>query len=239
MTGLPQMPIVARLDLATLTLPESHPASQAGTTTPVYGYCILHPDGPILVDTGVGFGNVIIDELYKPQRTPLDEALRRHGVELTDVVAVINSHLHFDHCGQNPLLYGRPIPVLAQAAEYEAIERDEYYTVAEWALPPVRQRRTIQGDERVAEGVTILATPGHTPGHQSVLVQGGDRRVIIGAQAVWALDELLGEQASVENVEANPDRQMAAVDSIRRIKAFKPHTVYFSHCPPFESTEHG
>ena len=62
------MPAIVRLDLAVVRLPESHPAAPSGGKVPVYGFCILHPDGPILVDTGVGFGNQFIDDLYEPER---------------------------------------------------------------------------------------------------------------------------------------------------------------------------
>lgn len=66
MAGLAEMPAIVRLNLAVVRLPASHPAASLGTRVPVYGFCILHPDGPILVDTGVGFGNELIDDLYEP-----------------------------------------------------------------------------------------------------------------------------------------------------------------------------
>ncbi len=200
---------------------------------PVYGYCILHPDGPILVDTGVGFGNELIDQLYNPQRERLGDVLWRCGVEASEVVAVVNSHLHFDHCGQNPSLFGGPAAFLAQVAEYESVTTDRYYTDASWALAPERQRRAVRGDERLADGVTILATPGHTAGHQSVLVEAGDRRVVIGAQMVWDADELAAEVASSANVDPDPELRRAAVDSIRRIKALNPDVIHLSHCGAF------
>ena len=58
MAGLAEMPAIVRLDLAVVRLPESHPAAPSGGKVPVYGFCILHPDGPILVDTSVGFGKI-------------------------------------------------------------------------------------------------------------------------------------------------------------------------------------
>lgn len=228
------MPSILRLDLAVIELPDSHPAARRRRTIPVYGYCIVHPDGPILVDTGVGFGNEFIDDLYNPQRATLGDLLQQAGIEMGEVVAVINSHLHFDHCGQNPALFDGPTAFLAQAAEYDLVAGDPYYTDPSWALPPDRQRRVVHGDEELAEGVTVLATPGHTAGHQSVLVEAGGRRVIIGAQMVWDAEELAGERASVENVDPDPALQAAAIDSIRRIKALNPEVIHLSHCRPFD-----
>lgn len=234
MAELAEMPPVLRLSLAVVGLPEAHPAAHRGGNVPVYGYCILHPDGPILVDTGVGFGNDIIDELYHPQCQILGELLDRSGVDPGAVVAVVNSHLHFDHCGQNPSLFDSPTAFLAQAAEYEAVAGDKFYTDASWALAPKRQRRVVNGDEQLADGVTILATPGHTAGHQSVLIEADGRRVVIGGQMVWHADELAGEVASVENVDPDPVLQEAAIESIRRIKALNPEIIHLSHCAAYE-----
>ncbi len=222
---------IARLDLAVLELPDSHPAADLGRTIPVHGFAIRHPDGVILVDTGVGVGNDLIDQLYQPTIVDLEKALLGQGIDVRDVVAVVNSHLHFDHCGQNPLLFGGAVPFFAQAAEIDAVDAESGYTDRSWALAPWAQRRRIVGDEEIAEGVTIIATPGHTAGHQSVLVEAGDRRVVIGAQVVWHGPELDDEVASAANVDPVPELQAAAVESICRIKALHPEVVHLSHCP--------
>ena len=229
--ALTQMPRITRLDLALLELPESHPAAALTRSVAVYGFLIDHPDGAILVDTGVGFGNEFIDDLYHPKRTDLGALLAELGVDVRDVAAVVNSHLHFDHCGQNPLLFNGATSFYVQAAEFDSVEADPFYTDVQWALAPPNQRRTVVGDERVADGVRILATPGHTAGHQSVLVEAAGRRVVIGAQVVWRGEEFTDEVASPANVDAVPELQQAAVDSIRRLKALAPEIVHLSHCP--------
>jgi N-acyl homoserine lactone hydrolase len=228
--ALDNMPRVAQLDLASVELPESHPAVSLGRTIPVHGFLIHHPDGPILVDTGVGFGNQFIDDLYTPTRTELDVALAEQGVELEEVVAVVNSHLHFDHCGQNPALFGGSTAFYSQAIEVDTVRADEYYTDRRWALCPSTQQRLVDGDEDIADGVKILATPGHTVGHQSVLIQAGKERVVVGGQLVWNADEIEAEVASAANVDPIAGFQRAAVDSIRRIKALHPRAIYLSHC---------
>lgn len=235
MMGVPlaELPRIERLDLATVELPSDHPAVGLGRSVAVHGFLIIHPDGAILVDTGVGFGNALIDELYRPSRAALGACLSRVGVVLDDVVAVVNSHLHFDHCGQNPALFGSETAFYAQAAELEAVEADRLYTVPGWALAPARQRRTVRGDEQIADGVTVLATPGHTAGHQSVLVEAAGRRVVVGAQVVWHADELASEIVSGANVDAVPELQSAAIESIRRVKALNPEIVHLSHCAAY------
>lgn len=91
----------------------------------------------------------------------------------------------------------------------------------------------VHGDKQVAEGVSILATPGHTAGHQSVLVEVGGRRVVIGAQVVWHQSELTAEMASRANVDPDPDLERAAVDSMRRLKALEPESIHLSHCDAY------
>ena len=227
--ALKSLPRIERLDLARVRLPAWHPEAPTQPTAPVYGYVIDHPDGPIVVDTGVGFGNNFIDEVYEPECVRLDEALGSVGVDVSSIVGVVNSHLHFDHCGQNPLLYGTDVPFFMQQPEVDEVERDPYYTDSEWALPPVAQRRLLDGDFEIAEGVTILSTPGHTPGHQSVLVESTAARVVLAGQTVWRLREFVDEEATESNVFSAEFREHA-VDSIRRVKALKPDVVYFAHC---------
>lgn len=235
MAGLPALPRIVRLNLAEVRLPDTHPAAADGRV-PVYGFCVLHPDGPILVDTGVGYGNEFIEELYQPERVALDEALDRAGIEIDLITAVVNSHFHFDHCGQNPALFDGRAEFFAQAIEYEAVHTDRYYTDPTWALAPGHQRRSVRGDEVIADGVTLLATPGHTRGHQSLLVEGVGRRVVIGAQLVWHSREFRDEIASPANVDPDQSLRKAAVDSIRRIKALQPEVVYLSHCSEITRT---
>jgi glyoxylase-like metal-dependent hydrolase (beta-lactamase superfamily II) len=226
---LQSLPRLERLDLAVVSLPDWHPEAPNQSSAPVYAYVIVHPDGPIVFDTGVGFGNEFIDAVYAPECVRLDAALGAVGIDPSSIVGVVNSHLHFDHCGQNPLLYGTNVPFFVQQPEVDEVERDRFYTDREWALPPNAQRRLIDGDLEIAEGVTILSTPGHTPGHQSVLIESVTARVVLAGQAVWALTEFVEERATVSNVFSDAYHDVA-LDSIRRIKALEPDAVFFAHC---------
>lgn len=228
--ALTELPAIMRLDLAVVELPESRPAATLGRSVPVYGFVIDHPDGVILVDTGVGFDHPVIENLYQPRCRELGELLEAVGIDRLDVVAVVNSHLHFDHCGQNPSLFDSSTRFFAQHAELDVVANDPTYTIASWAIAPSRQQRTVHGDEEIAEGITLLATPGHTHGHQSVLIEAANRRVVIGAQVVWHRDEISTEVASPANVDPDPDLETAAVESIRRLKSLRPEAIHLSHC---------
>ena len=92
----------------------------------------------------------LIEKLYRPRRVPLDEVLVSRGAELGDVVAVVNSHLHFDHCGGNRLFPGVPIHV--QRAEYEAT-RTPHYTVREWVDFPGACYELHDGAAEILQGI--------------------------------------------------------------------------------------
>jgi N-acyl homoserine lactone hydrolase len=70
---------------------------------PVYVHTIEHADGVVLVDTGMLDSTPELDEEGAP--VPMPENIPR------DVVCVVNTHLHFDHCGGNRLFPGVPIHV--------------------------------------------------------------------------------------------------------------------------------
>src|SRR5262245_28625188 len=114
------MPRIERLRLADLTLPEDHPEAKRSREAVVFGFAIDHPEGIIVVDTGVGRGNAFIDEAYRPSVLDLAQGLEAVDLDPTRVTAIVNSHLHFDHCGQNPVFYGSEVPVYVQAEEVEA-----------------------------------------------------------------------------------------------------------------------
>lgn len=224
---LTELPRIDRLRLASLVLPEGHPEAGRSREAPVYAFLIHHPDGAIVVDTGVGRGNAFIDETYQPTIVDLAEALAECAIDHRDVMAVVNSHLHFDHCGQNPSFYGLGVPVYVQAAEVEAA-KTLYYTDADWAAVPPAQLRSVRGDEYLVDGVRLVATPGHTLGHQSVLVEGGDTVVAIATQIVWSASEFASMRPAESNIEDMALRE-AAEDSIRRLRSLNPSVAYFSH----------
>lgn len=118
------LPAIERLTLGVVTaVPEWHPEHEGFAPFPVHAWVIRHPDGALLVDTGIGTGNPFIDELYRPRITPVADVLRAIGLAPSDIAAVVLSHLHFDHCGQQDVFAA---PVFVQAVEHEAAQVPGY-----------------------------------------------------------------------------------------------------------------
>ena len=217
---------VQRLALGEVTFPDWHPrVGEVGC--PVFGYLIRHPDGLILFDTGVGTGNAFIDDVYRPNVISIVTALEHVGSDERDVVAVINSHLHFDHCGQNEVFHHRRVPIYTHAAELE-VAQTSGYTVPEWAHIPDDSVRLVRGDEEVADGVRIVETPGHTPGHMSVVVETADGPVVIAGQCVYKTDEIVERRVAADNMHDDAFLD-AGQQSLERLLSLAPRAVVVAH----------
>ena len=139
---------------------------------------VEHPRGRVLVDTGLIDSTPELDEQWSPRFDP--ELIPR------DVVFVINTHLHFDHCGGNRLFAG--VPIYVQRLEREAA-RAEDYTIPEWVDFDGARYMELEGEEELLPGLRVVPTPGHTPGHQSVLVETDDGLVIVAGDVAYSWDE--------------------------------------------------
>jgi N-acyl homoserine lactone hydrolase len=167
---------VRRVDLGTFV----RPAEETGTGQPrveaVYGYLVRTPSALLLFDTGLGAADEETDAWYRPRRIPIHDALGTAGVVVEDVGIVVNCHLHFDHIGGNPQFAGRP--VVAQRAELEAA-RGPDYTLPELVDAPGLHYQELDGEAEILPGVLVVPTPGHTAGHQSLVVRSGDGTVVV------------------------------------------------------------
>jgi glyoxylase-like metal-dependent hydrolase (beta-lactamase superfamily II) len=154
-------------------------------------FLIRTPETTLLLDTGVGpeVGRRYVD-FYSFVREPgLFGALAELGLGPGDIDIVVNSHLHFDHCGGNTLRTadGRWVPAFPRAryavqrGEWEQalhpVERDKpSYLPAR--LKPLGESKTLSlldGDAPVAPGIEAVLVPGHTAFHQGVKVVSGGR----------------------------------------------------------------
>ena len=208
---------VLPLRLAEVRYPPSHP--WYGRPGVVFGYALRGGGRVVLVDTGLGPPHPEIDPYYLPARTELPSALRAHGIRPSQVSSIICTHLHFDHCGGNSSFPG--VPIFLQSAE-KAAARAEGYTIPEWVDFPGARYELRSGDFSVADGVEVVASPGHTPGHQSVLVEDGDSSALIAGHAIASAREW-------ERKEPAAETSPVALRSAERLRRLEPQRVYFSH----------
>jgi len=175
---------------------------EGGEQLPVYVWTIDHPAGRVLVDTG------IIDS--RPEVADMSPTLHPESIP-RDVAGVINTHLHWDHCGGNRLFTGVPIHVQARELA-DARSRDDY-TIREWVDFDGATYVEHDGEVELLPGIRLLPAPGHTDGHQVVVVEAGERRVVVGGDvAVWfgELDE-------------------PSTEGQLRVRALEPELVWLTH----------
>lgn len=189
--------------------------------TPVWAALLDTPVGWVLVDTGMNpvhikdpdatFRGTPHEGLINPVMTEDDTVVNRLaevGISPGDVRYVVNTHLHFDHCGGNAMLPDATF--LVQRAEYEAAETlPEEYNPRDYAAAGVTYE-FLEGPYTLCPGVDLIPTPGHTLGHQSLLVRLEGRAVILSADAIVLREVLNGVQAVWRDPEAD-------AESVRRL----------------------
>ena len=194
---------------------------------PVHGFVIKHPKaGAILVDTGVGWPTELVQEWKVVNRHAAD-ALAEHDLSPADVRIVINSHLHFDHCGQNAVF--KHAPFYIQRAELDRARREKSPT-SEWFDFAGARFELMDGDAQIADGLRVVSTPGHTVGHQSVIVDTPDGgAVMIGDAAYTAEIYRDGDTADLSIWRGQYTDLGAWTNSLHKLHDMHPHAVHFCH----------
>ena len=202
---------------------------------PIFAYLIRTEEGNILFDSGIDhddlpFLSSIGKKIKAKEEDFLLTRLREAEVAPEEINFVLQSHLHWDHSG---LLKCFPkARIIVQREEYgyainpppfaETFYRCPYYN------SPNLNWQIIDGDESVVPGITTIFTPGHTPGHQSLIVNLPESGVIILAGDCAYISENI-EREIIPGIFVNP---VQALHSLKRLKSLAQITngqIFFSH----------
>jgi glyoxylase-like metal-dependent hydrolase (beta-lactamase superfamily II) len=166
--------------------------------------CLLieHPSGLVLIDTGAGNKeNEKFKDIYGLEnegaegRTMLEDGLQQIGVTPADIAVVINTHLHFDHAGGNTR--NRPdgsleisfpnATYIVRRGEYDYAMQPNERTAASYfernyaPLEAADKIEFVAREKTIVKGIKVIPTPGHTPFHQSILIESaGERAFYLG-----------------------------------------------------------
>ena len=225
---------------------------------PCLAYAVGHPsEGTILIDTGLhpdvrdhrrrdfGARMALFFRTLKPADEPYESQLRALDIEPADVERVIMTHLHVDHTSGMRLLPNARF--LCAREEWAAANgrRAPWNGYVAHHLPPEGRMELVDfgasGEphgpfastiDLVGHGsIRLISTPGHTPGHISVLLTvGGGRKVLVVGDAAYTLRSIAEEILPVLTVGDDLYRR-----SLRELKAFSEQepdaTVVPSHDP--------
>jgi N-acyl homoserine lactone hydrolase len=179
---------------------------------PVPFFLIRHGASWIAYDTGnnaavavdpIGYWSQAVCDAYMPVMKPHEEfsiQIKKLGFRPKDLAGVVISHGHLDHCGALEDLAKTDVPVYFQKAELDEIKKqvasgkksayipDDFKKMEEVNVKPVDGFLDVFGDQ----SVLVFQTPGHTPGHQSMLVRTSEGQNLILAQdACYTLENMM------------------------------------------------
>jgi glyoxylase-like metal-dependent hydrolase (beta-lactamase superfamily II) len=218
---------------------------------PVPAVLLDTDDGWTLLDTGINTALVHDRPLYERlharnhdivpilpdvEGEPLAHALAAHGVALGDVSRIYLSHLHNDHAG-GLRLFDRSVPVWVQRRELE-------YGLADHPFPerhgmfridyddPEIDWRLLDGDDELAPGISVVLTPGHTPGHQSFVIDMPDGNGYVFAFDAGDLVENFEDERAVGGfVHCQAHDTVLAIRRLKAIAAERGYRLIPGHDP--------
>lgn len=159
----------------------------------IHGLVIDTGERRILVDTCVG--NLREGLVFPPAESTFITSLAAAGYAIEDIDTVVCTHLHFDHVGWNTrLVDGKWVVTFTNARyligrvewEHWSVTDGDYSNVGDTVRPVVESGAAdlVEVDHQICPQVRLVPTPGHTPGHVSVVIESaGERAVITGDMA--------------------------------------------------------
>ncbi|HEX2143601.1 MAG TPA: MBL fold metallo-hydrolase [Glycomyces sp.] len=197
-------------------------------------FAILGDKGVTIVDAGIGPADGPAAS-WAPVPGALPDQLEAADIDRADVHNVVITHLHTDHVGwavtgADAEPFFPNAEYLLQRAEVDAIEHINPQ-LGDALVEPLRRAarlRLLDGDVPLPTGERVVATPGHTPGHQSVLVAAGrDLAAVTGDLLVHAIQLLYSDLGYAYEMDAETARrsreQVFGVDAATRLHLATPH----------------
>jgi glyoxylase-like metal-dependent hydrolase (beta-lactamase superfamily II) len=211
---------------------------------PVPAYLIDHPKGKVLFDTGMNIGlrqdaarllgpMAAQFEIDFPERTDIAARLQAMDIDPAEIRHMVMSHLHFDHCGGNPLIPNATVVV--QRAEWKAgkakmmremgVYDPENFDTGHDVIE-IEGEHDLFGDG----SVVLFATFGHTPGHQSMRVKLESGDVILAADCCYLKQTL--DNLHLPNFAYDRDASIESLKLLRRLQA-EGSRIFYGHDPDF------
>jgi len=170
----------------------------------VYVHLIQTSEGLLLFDSGFNpayyYGGKlpqILNKVIKLHIDPehaLDRFIHNKGYNLQDIIYIICSHLHFDHCGGLKLFANTNARFLVQQDEFEYIdniknsfEYDKNDIISDFMnnFEIICGNRDLFGNGKIL----LLRTPGHTIGHQSLIINEKQTRIILAGDVAYTAEQ--------------------------------------------------
>lgn len=221
--------------------------ASGSVTIPSPSFLIEHERGLVLFDTGLApeaagdparvYGEHLVSltglQYYPEQR--VDRQLEKLGFSTEDVSHVVVSHAHFDHTGglylfpnaklfigaaDLPYVFWPSSPSLQLTYRYQDIEAARHY-----AWNPLEGDHDLFGDG----SIQILSTPGHTPGHSSLLIRLPQQRLLLSGDVVHLRSALHDELPM--GIDHSGDRTIRSIQRIKQVADSVEARIWVNHDP--------
>ncbi len=174
----------------------------------------------ILIDTGIGALPEKYKKFHTVKRKPdegLKAQLQRYGLMPENIDVVINTHLHFDHCGNNRYFRNAKFYVQADELRYAyAPDRFQKASYIRASFDVEVDYMQIQGSRKITENVSILPSPGHSIGHQSIVIRKDGKNYVYCGDAAPLRENL--ERRNIPGVLYRSDQALQSIDKLRDIE---------------------
>jgi N-acyl homoserine lactone hydrolase len=207
---------------------------------PVPSYLVKLDDGKnLLIDTGMSRLHITdpdatwrgteLADILVPEMAPEDNlAVRLQELEVrpSDIDYVINTHLHFDHAGNNDLF--ERAKFFVQREHYDFARGNATFPNQYWNLPKL-DYELLEGESELFPGIEVLLTPGHAPAHQSVMVRLQETgNVVVCGDAIYTQENLDFDSWGSQ---ADPQTAKISGEKLKRIAVEESATLLFGHDP--------
>jgi glyoxylase-like metal-dependent hydrolase (beta-lactamase superfamily II) len=144
-----------------------------------YVWYIENSKQKILVDAGVRAEHFIARGAIQEDIQPLEKGMQKVGIKPEDIDIVILTHLHYDHIALAPLF--TKAKFIVQKKELDAALNPHQFIASQFekSLFGKLNIEVVDGDTEIIKGVSVMLTPGHTPGTQSIVVDTPKGKAII------------------------------------------------------------
>jgi len=177
-----------------------------------------------------GKDNILIDTGHFGNRRQVLAALQRLGLSPSDIDGVILTHSHWDHSLNLELFRNATVIINSKELAYvNSVKGDDWATSIGLGMI-IKKMKTeiVKGDKDLSKDIRVIESPGHSPGHQAVLVRTGEETALFTGDAMPTLRSYFrGLPDFITTTEEEAGR------SITKLKALKPDIYYTGHDRPF------
>jgi len=228
-------------------------------TGAISAFCIVSADKNILVDTGLSFDRSFQEKYYAmafkmevfhpiTEEQKLPNALKRIGLGIEDIDLVIITHTHFDHVGNLNLFPNTEIVIQRKELINSIIPNMPSFNrlrfpgpvwveapITPFGLIPMLQEgwtvnfRLVDGDQKITENVSVMLTPPHSLGLQSVIVRTNRGFVVLPSDNVPTFENWQFQRAAARYGGSKKQYLKETYESFRKIRELKPFLVLPSH----------